>query len=96
MTPIQSSILDALLRHGKSNEFALRNLTGNSALTTGIALRQLESRSLVQLSGRGLYELSESGIAAMIAAMTREPEAMICPAHAPSGDSRQCTARAMD
>lgn len=65
MTPIQSSILDALMRHGKSNELVLRGLIGNSALITGIALRQLQMRNLVRLSGARDYELSESGVAAM-------------------------------
>ena len=92
MTPIQSSILDALLRHGKSNEIDLRHFTGNSALTMGIALRQLQSRSLVQLSGRLEYELSESGVAAV----TRESAVMTCPARPPSGDSRQHTVRALE
>jgi hypothetical protein len=92
MTPIQSSILDALLRHGKSNEIDLRHFTGNSALTMGIALRQLQSRNLVQLSGRREFELSESGVAAM----TRESAIMTYPARTPSGDSRQHTVRALE
>jgi len=85
MTPIQSSILDALLRHGKSNELALRDFIGNSALTTGIALRQLHIRNLVRLSGAQEYELSESGVAALTGDSATMPRSV----RTPSGDSRR-------
>src|SRR5258708_4478272 len=85
MTPIQSSILDALLRHGKSNELALRDFIGNSALTTGIALRQLHVRNLVRLSDAQEYELSESGVAALTADSAAMPRSV----RTPSGDSRR-------
>jgi hypothetical protein len=92
MTPLQTAILDALLRHGKSNELDLRHRIGNSPLATGIALRQLQNRKLVQPSGGRDFELSASGVAAI----TGEPDLLLRPVRPSSHGFSRPAARTLD